>query len=165
MKNVHQFKKNTQTQTKNTKRDKNTNIQGNFSLIPVPKIDKMYANLHGEKIFTTLDLQSGYYHIGLDKEFKAKTAIVSPFGKYDFNAVPFGLAQAPAYFQQLISIVVQDCGNFAIAYLDDIIIFSKNEKKHLKHIKIISKNSRKQDSSSRNLNVISVKENYTTWSI
>ena len=66
----------------------------------------MYANLHGAKVFTTLDLRSGYYHIALDKESKAKTAFVTPFGKYEFNAVPFGLAQAPAYFQQLISIVI-----------------------------------------------------------
>ena len=59
----------------------------------------MYANLHGAKIFTTLDLRSGYYHIGLDKESKANTAFLTPFGKYEFNAVLFGLAQAPAYFQ------------------------------------------------------------------
>ena len=51
-------------------------------------------------------MQSGYYHITLDNESKAKTAFVTPFGKYEFNAVPFGLAQAPAYFQQLISIVL-----------------------------------------------------------
>ena len=106
--------------------DKQTNTQGNFSLIPLPKIDEMYANLHGAKIFTTLDLHSGYYHISLNKDSKAKTAFVTPLGKYEFNAVPFGLAQAPAYFQQLISMVLQDCGNFAMAYLDNIIIFSKN---------------------------------------
>ena len=87
---------------------------------------KLYANLRGAKIFTTLDLQSGYYHMALDNESKAKTAFFTPFGKYEFNAVPFGLAQAPAYFQQLISIVLQDCSDFAMAYLDDIIIFSKN---------------------------------------
>ena len=71
------------------------------------------------------------------KNSKAKTAFVTLFGKYQFEAVPFGLAQAPAYFQQLISIVLQGCSDFAMAYLDDIIIFSKNEEEHLKHIKII----------------------------
>ena len=63
-------------------------------------------------------------HITLDNESKAKTAFVTPFGKYEINAVPLGLAQAPAYFQQLISIVLQDCSDFIMAYLDDIIIFS-----------------------------------------
>ena len=68
---------------------------------------------------------------------KAKTAFVTCFGKYQFEAVPFGLAQAPAYFQQLISIVLQGCSDSAMAYLDDIIIFSKNKAEHLKHIEII----------------------------
>ena len=105
----------------------------------------MYANLRGVKIFTTLDLRSGYYHIALDNESKAKTAFVTLFGKYEFNAVPFGLVQAPAYFQQLISIVLQDCSGFAMAYLDDIIIFSQNEEDHLKDIEIIFKKLKKED--------------------
>ena len=71
---------------------------GNISLAPLPKIDKMYTVLHGAKIFTTLDLRSGYYHINLDKESKAKTAFVTPFGKYEFNMVLFGLAQSAGIF-------------------------------------------------------------------
>ena len=94
----------------------------------------MYAALHGAKIFTTLDFRSGYYHINLDEESKAKTAFVTPFRKYEFNSVLFGLAQAPAYFQQLISMVLQDCRDFAMVYLDDIIIFSRTPEEHLKHI-------------------------------
>ena len=133
------FRKINELQPKVQRVDEQTDTQGNLSLIPLPKIDEMYANLHGAKIFTTLDLWSGYYHIALDKESKAKTAFITPFGKYEFNAVPFGLAQAPAYFQQLISIVLQDCSNFVMAYLDDIIIFSQNEWEHLKHIEIIFK--------------------------
>ena len=82
--------------------DKQTDTQGNLSLIPLPKIDKMYANLCGAKIFTTLDLHSGYYHIALDNESKAKNCIHDPHSvSMKFNAVPFGLAQAPAYFQQV----------------------------------------------------------------
>ena len=123
--------------------DKQTDTQGNLSLIPLPKINEMYANLHGAKIFTTLDLHSGYYHIALDNKSKAKTAFVTPFGKYKFNAVPFGLGQVPAYFQQLISIVLQDCSDFVMAYLDDIIIFSQNEQEHLKHIEVIFKKLKK----------------------
>ena len=93
----------------------------------------MYAALHGAKIFTTLDLRSGYYHINLNEESKAKTAFVTPFGKYEFNSIPFGLAQALA----LISMVLQDYRDFAMAYLDDIIIFSRTLEEHLKHIEII----------------------------
>ena len=67
---------------------------------------------------------------------KAKTTFVTPFGKYQFEAVPFGLAQAPTYFQQLISMVLQCCSDFTMAYLADI-IFSKNEAEHLKHNEVI----------------------------
>ena len=59
--------------------DKQKNTQGNLSLIPLPKIDEMYANLCGARIFTTLDLRNGYYHIRLDKESKAKTAFFYSF--------------------------------------------------------------------------------------
>ena len=100
------FRKINELQPKMHRVDKQTNTQGNLSLIPLPKIDEMYANLRCAKIFTTLNLCSGYYHITLNNEAKAKTAFVTPFGKYEFNAVPFGLAQAPAYFQHLISIIL-----------------------------------------------------------
>ena len=110
---------------------------GNISLVPLPKINEMYGRLKGAKYFTTLDLRSGYYHISLSENSKAKTAFIIPFGKYQFEVVPFGLAQAPAYFQQLIFMVLQDCSEFMMAYLDDIIIFSRNECEHLKHIEII----------------------------
>ena len=137
------FRKINELQPKTQRVDKQTNMQCNLSLIHLPKIDEMYANLHGARIFTTLDLQSGYYHITLGNKSEAKTAFVALFGKYEFNAVPFGLAQAPAYFQKLISIVLQDCSDFAMAYLDDIIIFSQNKEEHLKHIKIIFKKLKK----------------------
>ena len=110
---------------------------GNISLVALPKIDEMYGRLRGAKVFTTLDLRSGYYHISLLESSKAKTSFFTPLGKYQFETVLFGLAQAPAYFQQLISMVLQGCSDFAMEYLDNIIIFSKNEAEHLKHIEII----------------------------
>ena len=62
----------------------------------------------------------------------------SPFGKYEYVKVPFGLAQALAYFQELVTGIVKDF-DFAIAYLDDIIIFSTTAEKHLSHIKQVFK--------------------------
>ena len=111
--------------------------KGCISLVPLPKIDELYAKLQGHKIFSTLDLHSGYYHIGLSDSAKPKTAfVISRMGKYEFNRVPFGLAQAPAHFQKLIKEVLADC-NFAMRYLGDIIIFSKTEEEHLEHLEII----------------------------
>ena len=68
---------------------------------------------------------------------KLKSAFVlSSLGKYKFNTVPFGPAQAPAYFQKLINDVLKGC-NFAMGYLDDIIIYSRSEKEHLEHLEEI----------------------------
>ena len=107
--------------------------KGCLSLVPLPKIDEMYAKLKGAKFFSTIDLRSGYYHIALGKDSRAKTAFVTPFGKYEFLQVPFGLAQAPAY---LMNQVLDNC-NFAMTYLDDKIIFSETEEEHLAHIEEI----------------------------
>ena len=107
---------------------------GCLSLYPLPKIDEMFAKLEGAKIFSTIDLRSGYYHIGLTRESRAKSAFVVPMGKWQFKRTPFGLSQAPAYFQLLIDKVLMDCGKFAMGYLDDIIIFSKSEEEHLDHL-------------------------------
>ena len=107
-------------------------------MYPLPKIDKMFAKLCGTKIFTTLDLHSSYYHIGLSDVVKPKTAFVTPHGEWHFNMVPFGLAQAPSYFQQLMNQVLQGL-DFATAYLDDIVIFSKNKLEHLQHLETVFK--------------------------
>ena len=99
--------------------------KGQISIHPLPKIDEMYVKLKGAKVFSTIGLRSGY-HITLGKSSRAKTAFVMPFGKYEFLMVPFGLAQAPAYFQLLMNKVLIGL-KFAMTYLDYIIIFSKNE--------------------------------------
>ena len=112
--------------------------KGCLSLIPLPKINKIYAKLKEAKFFSTIDLRSGYYHIALGKDLRAKTAFVMPFGKYEFLQVPFGLAQAPAFFQHLMNKVLDNCP-FAMMYLDDIIIFSDTEEEHLAHIEEIFK--------------------------
>ena len=116
------------------KTDKGT---GCLSLYPLPKIDEMFAKLQGSQVFSTIDLRSGYYHIGLTRESRAKSAFVVPMGKWEFKRTPFGLSQAPAYFQLLIDKVLMGCSSFAMGYLDDIIIFSKNELDHLKHLEEI----------------------------
>ena len=107
--------------------------RGQISLHPLPKIGKMYAKLKGAKVFSTIDLRSGYYHIALGKDSRAKTAFVTPFGKYEFLMVPFGLAQAPAYFQLLMNQVLEGL-NFMMTYHDDIIIFINSEEEHLIHL-------------------------------
>ena len=110
--------------------------KGQISIHPLPKIDEMYAKLKGAKVFSTIDLRSSYHHIALGKSSRAKMAFVTPFGKYEFLMVPFGLAQAPAYFQLLMNKVLKGL-KFAMTYLNDIIIFSQNELQHLEHLEIV----------------------------
>ena len=110
--------------------------KGQISIHLLPKIDEMYVKLKGAKVFSTIDLRSGYHHIALGKSSRAKTAFVTPFGKYKFLMVPFGLAQAPAYFQLLMNKVLKGL-RFAMTYLDDIIIFSENELQHLEHLETV----------------------------
>ena len=69
----------------------------------------------------------------------------SPFGKFEYVKVLFGLAQAPAYFQELMTGMLKDFP-FAIAYLDDIIIFSKTPQEHLSHIHMVFQNLSQQTS-------------------
>ena len=107
---------------------------GCLSLYPLPKINEMFSKLGGATIFSTKDLRSGYYHIGLTRESRVKSAFIMPMGKWQFKRTPFGLSQAPAYFQLLIDKVLMGCSSFAMGYLDDIIIFSKSEEEHLQHL-------------------------------
>ena len=97
---------------------------------PMPKVEDIFSQLNGAKYFSTLDLWAGYHHIPLDESSIPKTAFTSPFGKYKYIKVPFGLTQAPAYFQELMTRILKDF-NFTIAYLDDIIIFSRTAEEHL----------------------------------
>ena len=77
----------------------------------------------------------------MDKPSIQKTAFNSPFRKWEYVKVPFGLAQAPAYFQELMTGILKDF-SFAIAYLDNIIIFSKTPQEHLSHIRKVFENLR-----------------------
>ena len=84
--------------------------KGILTLVPIPKIDEIYAKLEGSTIYSTFDMCSGYYHLELTPESQAKSAFVvrgPRGGKWEFKRCPFGLTQAPAYFQLLVSKVIE----------------------------------------------------------
>ena len=116
----------------------NSNAKGVLSLAPLPKIDKLYAQLKGSTVFTTLDTRSGYHHLEMTLQSRPKMAFTLPatLGKWDFNRCPFGLAQAPAYFQRLINEVLA-LFDFAFGYLDDILFYSSYLITHLQHLEKI----------------------------
>ena len=115
-----------------------SNAKGVLSLVPLPKIDEIYACLKGSKVYSTLDMHSGYHHLEMTEEARSKTAFTLPanLGKCEFLRCPFRLTQAPAYFQQLINEVLAPF-DFSFGYLDDILIYSPDVATHLKHIKMI----------------------------
>ena len=113
--------------------------KGILTLVPIPKIDEIYAKLEGSTIYSTFDMCSGYYHLELTPESQSKSAFVvrgPRGGKWEFKRCPFGLTQAPAYFQLLVSKVIEGL-LFAFGYLDDILVFSANITEHLEHIRIL----------------------------
>ena len=83
-----------------------SNAKGAISLIPLPKIDELFARLEGAKVFSTIDLQQGYHHIF--------HSFHNHLGKWEFLKCPFGLNQAPAYFRASINRVLEGCEAFAI---------------------------------------------------
>ena len=118
--------------------------KGVLTLVPLPQIDHIYARLRGSQIFSTFDLRSGYHHMELSPEARAKSAFVTPLDKFKFTRCPFGLSQAPAYFQRLINKVIKGLP-FAFGYLDDVLIHSPDIETHLQHIKILFQRLREAD--------------------
>ena len=115
-----------------------SNAKGVLNLVPLPKIDEIYANLRGSRVFSTLDMRRGYHHVEMTAEARPKAAFTPPanLGKWEFLRCPFGLAQAPANFQRLINGVLAPF-DFAFGYLDDILIYSPHVATHLKHLEMI----------------------------
>ncbi|BHF62235.1 hypothetical protein SprV_0200521600 [Sparganum proliferum] len=103
---------------------------------PPPRIDDTIDALSGAAWFSTLDLASGYWQVEVHPADRAKTAFVVPSGLYEFNMMPFGLANAPATFQRLMTTVLRDITPTAcLIYLDDIIVHGKTVEEHNAHLR------------------------------
>ena len=100
----------------------------------MPLIDEMLDQLSIAKYLSKLDLNKGFYQIPVREEDKEKTTFLSPWGKYHFNRMPFGLRNAPATFQRLMNTVLAGQEEYSAAYIDDIVIYSNTWSEHLKHI-------------------------------
>lgn len=70
----------------------------------------------------------------MEESSKECTAFISPFGKFQFTQIPFGLKNTPTFFQRLMESVLSPCYSFSAPYMDDVLIFSKNWEEHLTHV-------------------------------
>ena len=103
----------------------------------MPRVEELIEQLGDSKYTTTLDLTKGYYQVPVDPADCQKTAFLTPFGKFEFQTMPFGLKNAPTTFQRLMDNLLVDCHGFAAAYLDDIVVHSQSWREHLDHLRRI----------------------------
>lgn len=103
---------------------------------PIPRIEDFNHILENTKFFSKIDLFKAYFQIPLAEEDKEKTAVITPFGLFEFNVMSFGLRNAPSTFQRFINEVLIGL-DFVFPYLDDILIASKSEEEHKIHLNLV----------------------------
>lgn len=106
---------------------------------PLPRVDQLLDQLQGAKVFSSLDLQSGYYQIRINPEDVAKTAFITPYGSYQFKVLSMGLCNSAATFQAVMNKLFAKHKDFCCVYLDDLLIFSKNPAEHAQHLATVLK--------------------------
>ncbi|KAL6223443.1 hypothetical protein ACLB2K_006830 [Fragaria x ananassa] len=104
----------------------------------LPRIDDLFDQLRGASVFSKIDLRSGYHQLQIRDSDIAKTAFRSRYGHYEFVVMPFGLTNAPVAFIDLMNRVFSPyLDHFVIVFIDDILVYSKSEKEHAKHLRLI----------------------------
>ena len=103
---------------------------------PLPRMPEIMETMVGARIFSCMDLKSGFWQVKMAEESRQYTAFtVGSLGVYEFLQMPFGLCNAPATFQRLMQNCLGELNlTYALVYLDDVVVFSDTKKEHLKKV-------------------------------
>nr|GEX11560.1 putative reverse transcriptase domain-containing protein [Tanacetum cinerariifolium] len=113
---------------------------------PLPMIDDLFDQLQGSSVYSKIDLRSGYHQLRVREEDIPKTAFRTRYGHYEFQVMPFSLTNAPAIFMDLMNRVCKPyLDKFVIVFIDDILIYLKDEKEHEEHLKAILELLKKEE--------------------
>src|SRR5438105_9031988 len=105
---------------------------------PLPNIDILFDQLAGAKVFSKIDLRFEYHQIKVREEDIPKTTFLTRYGLYEYLVMSFGLTNAPTFFMYLMnSVFMTELDVCVIVFIDDILVYSKNEEEHAKHLQII----------------------------
>ena len=96
---------------------------------PIPRVDDILAQIAGAKVFSKLDANSGFWQIPLAKKSRLLTTFITPFGRYCFNKLPFGISSAPEVYQRRMHHILEGLPG-VVCLMDDILIFAQNQKEH-----------------------------------
>jgi hypothetical protein len=104
----------------------------------LPRIDVLFDQLVGAKVFSKIDLRSGYHQIKIRASDIPKTAFSTRYGLYEYLVMSIGLTNAPTYFMYLMnSVFMPELDKFVVVFIDNILVYSKNEDEHTEHLHII----------------------------